>query len=573
MQLRRHLERRDSEGYAIIMSMVLSGVSLLLLSAALSWTSTSAVQTQRNNEFFNSGSAAEAATDKVLSAISQSYQTHDESEVYTQLSSFQNMVPTRSEDPNWANYEFSDAQGRVGSTYVSRITPWAWGELPAGYSSMKGYRATYRIVSNAKLLKSANQKSVSALKREVGLVSIPVFEFGIFFAIDLEFNPADTWNVSGPVHANSMIYVEPNRTLTFSNKVTSTQKIVHDRSPGDPINRSAKPIYYLNGRVEGVKSLNLPLGVPNSPENLRQIVELPPMGESPTSPMGRQRYYNKADLNILVSDTSVVAKSGAYNNFAITIPWSTISTFLRTNIVFFDKRESVDIQATEIDIVAFNARITTLTSLLGRQPKTLYINDSRTQSSLTKPGVRLVNGNLLPAGGLSVATPNPLYVKGDYNHPTMVVKGQTVPDPSKRVGASLISDAFTYLSNDWIDADSTKSLTTRDVKKTATLNAGIITGLVPSGGGYYSGGVEGTIRFLEYWGSRTMAFSGSLVVLYPSKIATSPWGATSDVYELPTRSWRWDTTFLEPSKLPPATPELRAVVRSQWSTLAPNTLN
>ncbi len=69
-----------------------------------------------------------------------------------------------------------------------------------------------------------------------------------------------------------------------------------------------------------------------------------------------------------------------------------------------------------------------------------------------------------------------------------------------------------------------------------------------------------------------MAFSGSLVVLYPSQIATAPCGATSDVFETPTRTWSWDTTFLDPAKLPPSTPELSTVIRSQWASLAPNTL-
>ncbi len=564
---------RARQGYAIIMSMVLSGVSLLLLSAALSWTSTSAVQTQRNNEFFRSGSAAEASTDKVLSSICQDYQTQDESQVYSKLSSYQSMVPKRTENPIWGNYEFNDAQGRVGATYVNRIDPWAWKTLPASLSSIKGYGATYRIVSNAKLLDSQNQSSISAIKREVSLVSIPIFEFGIFYAIDLEFNPSDTWTITGPVHANSMIYVEPNKPLTFNGKVTTTQRILHDRSPNDPINKTAKEIIYKSGRTEGVKSLNLPLGVPNSPTNLRTIVEIPPPAELKSSPIGLQRYYNKADLIILVSNSVVVATSGGYNNFSINVPWATISSFVSTNVVFFDKRENLNVRTTQIDIAAFNSRVLALTLLLGRQPKTLYINDLRTQSSLTMPGIRLVNGILLAAGGLTIATPKPLYVFGDYNAPTKVVNGKTVPDPAKRVGASLVSDSLTFLSNDWIDSDSTAGLWTRDVKKTATLNAAVITGIVPSGGGYYSGGAEGIVRFLEYWGSRTMMFSGSLVVLYPSQVATAPWGATSGVFELPTRAWSWDTTFLDPAFLPPNTPELRTVVRSQWATVAPNTVN
>ncbi|MBI3191631.1 MAG: hypothetical protein HYZ36_03120, partial [Pedosphaera parvula] len=47
MRIFRHRPRRDT-GSAIILVLVLTGASLLLLSAAMDWTSSSAIQTQRN---------------------------------------------------------------------------------------------------------------------------------------------------------------------------------------------------------------------------------------------------------------------------------------------------------------------------------------------------------------------------------------------------------------------------------------------------------------------------------------------------------------------------------------------
>ena len=46
-----------------------------------------------------------------------------------------------------------------------------------------------------------------------------------------------------------------------------------------------------------------------------------------------------------------------------------------------------------------------------------------------------------------------------------------------------------------------------------TVNAGIISGIVPSGSGYYSGGVENFPRFLEDWSGKTFTYYGSMLEL------------------------------------------------------------
>ncbi len=475
---------RTRAGSAIILVLVLTGASLLLLCAAMDWTSSSAIQTQRNNEYFRNNSAASAAAEKVVAAMTRDYQAEDESVVYDRLAAYRRMVPEKSEDNGWGNYQFTDAQGNRDKTYVERVLPWQWRPLETAYTGLQGYGATYRVISNTRLLDSAYKNIVSAVKQEVQLASIPIFEFGIFYALDMEFNPSDTWSVSGPVHGNGSIYAQPDRTLTFRGHVTASQKIVHDKHPDDPVSRRFGSIVYQGEHNERVKSLNLPLGADNSPANLRGLVEIPPKKERADSPMGRQRYYNKAEMVIVVSDTGVVTTSGAYNNFKVSIPWASVKSFVATNVVFFNKRENRDVKTTQFDVDLFNANYSLWTSLLGREPRTIYVADQRTQAANTQSGVRLVNGDLLPGSGLTVATPNPLYVQGDYNAPTMQVKqGKktlTVADPTKIVPASLIADAITILSNDWDDSDGGSYLGARTVKRNTTVNAAVIAGIVPT---------------------------------------------------------------------------------------------
>ena len=102
-----------------------------------------------------------------------------------------------------------------------------------------------------------------------------------------------------------------------------------------------------------------------------------------------------------------------------------------------------------------------------------------------------------------------------------------------------------------------------------TINAALLGGIVPSNGSSYSGGVENFPRFLENWSGDTLAYNGSMVVMFYSKLATAPWG-TSDVYSPPTRQWTFDLNFMDVTKLPPGTPEVRALIRGEWATLKPN---
>jgi len=60
------------------------------------------------------------------------------------------------------------------------------------------------------------------------------------------------------------------------------------------------------------------------------------------------------------------------------------------------------------------------------------------------------------------------------------------------------------------------------------------------------------------------------VVLFESRTATGPWGASADVYNIPTRNYALDANFTDPAKLPPGTPEARTLIRSQWAILPPN---
>jgi hypothetical protein len=555
-------------GYSLVVVLVFAVVSFLVLGAALDWCMTNSKLTDRSNQYFSTTAAAEAATEKVLASLARDYSSDGEGMVWVNLSNYRNLVPTAAENPEWANFSFSDGAGNANRTYVERLSAaGSYARLASRYRGLYGAASTYRIVSNARMTGAANAVG-AGVQQDIQLASIPVFQFAIFYNMDLEINPGPNMTVTGRVHGNANINVQPVNTLTFMSDVTAAGNILHDKHTNDPLVRNVtnSRIVYNAEHDSGADSLTLPIGTNNSSDAVHAIIELPPAGESATSAMGRQRYYNKADLIVVVSNATVTVTSGRGNNFATAIPYAEWQDFISTNVTFFNKREGKTVQTTQINVAKlkqWSENNTSLRPALGnRDVRSLYVADMRTQTAGTESGVKLVDGQNLPSLGLTVATPNPLYVQGHFN-----VEGSAVgtADTSASKPASLVGDSINILSTAWQDANSALGIGSRSANDT-TVNAALLAGIVPSNGTYYSGGVENFPRFLEHWGGRTLTYNGSMVVMFNSKIATAPWGG-ADVYSPPARNWAFDVNFLDATKLPPGTPEVRAIIRGEWTTV------
>ena len=365
--------RRCGDGFSLALVLVFTGVLFLLLSGVLAWMTTNGNLTQRYNEYFDSVAAAEAATEKVVASMARDFQNSGVNGVDGNLANYGASIPTPAEVNDWANYQFNDPSGGPNATYVTKLTLWQYTNLNWKYTGFKGSNSTYRIISNARNTASG-YGITSAVKQEIQLASIPLFEFGVFYAPDMELCALNTdFTVPGRVHCNGTIYSMPNQvSVTYAGDVTAAQKILPTKSPkdGSTWSRTLGTNIYRGEHDWNVSSLNLPLGTNNAPTNLHALIEIPPSPDAGT-PLGQQRYYNKADLIILVSNTNVTATSGAYNNFSTTVcpPWSSISSFVQTNITSYDKREGKSIQATQIDLQQFNSAYGGLTTQLGRPVK------------------------------------------------------------------------------------------------------------------------------------------------------------------------------------------------------------
>jgi len=456
---------------------------------------------------------------------------------------------------------------RVSNAVAVAWPTWAFTYRLEGSDTMSDSN-TWRIVPDDlrvvgdKLVKTIDSPNGRQFFRLSGTTQIPLFQFAIFYNGDMELNGAATLHVRGRVHGNANLYTGSSSSQYFYDDVTVSGVISNGMRYGWPTNGA---VYYYAAQIPGTPLLTLTMNTNIASEVVREILHPPPPDEPINSPMGHSRYYNKAELVILVTDTNVsIGVKQPYAASLATIDWLAATNFVSTNKTFTDQREFKTVRTTEIDVgkfIAWASTNSTVIAILGAStpPNLIYARDVRITNSARLTAVRLVNGQTLPSRGLTVATPNPLYTKGHYNQPTSSHLGTT--NTSNTKPASLICDAYTLLSGAFRDEYSSGSYTTR-VTENTTVVAAVATGNSPSSP-IYSGGVNNLPRVIEAWSGKTYTLNGSLVCLFPSAMATAPWLNPGIYYSAPTRNINFDSNFLDPTRLPPGTPFLRIVAPAE----------
>ena len=182
--------------------------------------------------------------------------------------------------------------------------------------------------------------------------------------------------------------------------------------------------------------------------------------------------------------------------------------------------------------------------------------------------------------GLSIVTDLPMYVEGCFNTDD-TIGGSFIADASGQTDkndALVAADAVTMLSSSWNDtwekpkwegwngndASSVKPSDNLDqrVASQTTFNGVLMSGIVESNGGTYSGGLENFFRFYENWqknGKLPYNFNGSMVCMWTSNIANHP--VNGNTYKIPIRKWGWAKMS------PPGLPNLLDITESDWARI------
>jgi len=591
----------------------------------------------RGTEYYNSTAAADAATEKVFQSMSADFLQGGENLVSNRISYYESLYPNAADDPYWTNYSFGSPVSGPAGAWVGLVgtnEPGLPGMVPGSYV----YNWVYRIAANAQSNNSPTGLTAAVWQDvALGYLSTPVFGYAIFYNGTMEFSDCAPTTVNGPIHCNTNINVGTisGSSLTFNTFVSASGIITNPPAAGYPKSSWTGPIAYNGtpspGYGTGEPVIILPLGTNSlDPNSAREIINPPPVGESTTNPISAQRYYNKADLVIIITNAYVPSGSnlvlvtnatsaattnavfvyvknsmydpgplfyavtngitnGTNNGINYTAEWfnwasAGFTNWLSFNNTFTDQRESRTTHVAQIDLfrlgtwignrsngctnVYLTAKWNNATPFNG----IIYVQDLRTTNSSWMNCVRLTDGQNITNGlyqtGLTVATQNPLYIQGLYNCPssTNVLSTNTIGCRP----CSVICDALTILSPAWIDANSTPALAINaadDTVDTAIIAGNVTTTDTTATG--YSGGVQNLPRLLEDWSGANLYLNTSMVCLYTSAQAVKQWEEPGVYYYAPSRHIFFDENFLNPTSLPPGTPSQMFIERLDRLTPGP----
>jgi len=464
--------------------------------------------------------------------------------------------------------------------------------LPA-YPGWSGQVYTY--LARAKLQPSNGSYAFAAgVKRQFQYTVVPLFQSMFFFQDNLEIYKAATMTVNGLVHTNSSAYLsgQSSSPLTFQSNVSYVTSYTATADPpyantwsGWSANAEVDPVYTTSqsSQLHQVTAMQ-PLGTdlssainttdtnPNN-DSIHEIIEPPNTSYTDPAVFATRRYYNKAGLLIKINGATITVTG--QNGLTLTTAQKTaIAGAVSARSTIYDQREGSNVNVSTVNVGTLNTALNSTTGF----NNVVYIYDTTTAT--TPNAIRLSNGGVLPASGLTVASVNPVYIQGDYNtgttnSPTAVPanNGNSSDTASPTVSgytrapAAVIGDAVMLLSNSWSDSNSSQSLSSRTASNT-TYNTAIVSGFMPSGyqpssGAQYgySGGANNFPRFLENWTNKYCTYFGSMVELYQSQTFTGEWD-TGNIYSPPIRCWNFDPNYTQ--NPPPGSLTAISWTRGSW---------
>lgn len=507
----------------------------------------------------------------------------------------------------------------------------------AGYPGWRGrgyaYLASVKLQSTNSLANKADDVLKFGVKRFFYYTEVPLFQTMYFYEHDMDLYSSAKMNVNGLLHSNGSMLM----TQTSSNPVIYSGRLSF--VGGFPTPNNSLPngptfphkVDINNSTYSASNTMQMPTFTNSFAAQTTKVSRLEPFGQDPslvldappavtaanTSPSGQllvpdgdsDGNPNNDSMHELIErpDTSSAtftdppeiakrrlnAKAGIIVSIngttkTVTVQNGTTLTPAEiaaiqgafTNTTMVDKREQKTVRVSDFNMA------TALSALNGAADFNglIYIEDvTPTTTSAPLNAVRLTNGGVLPANGLTVASPSGVYIKGDYNTgATSTTTAASVPanggnsnnDKSPTLGtytrkpAAVIGDAVMFLSNGWDDANAGLGLDKRNATNT-TYNTAVLAGFMP--GGYtpaagaqygFSGGINNYPRFLEDWSGKYMTYFGSMVELFTSTNFTGGWSLGS-VYKPPTRCFNYDTNF--DAKSPPGTLDAIATSRGAWA--------
>ncbi len=256
--------------------MTFLAMMLVVFTTMMFFTTSNAKITQRNNQYNASEAAAEAATEMVLAQMTHDYEfgSLSNSGAYYGTS----FLPTNNQSSWPIQYSYSNPSNNAsGQIYVS-IGPWTASAvaLNSQFTGLYGEEQDVTIAATA--TPATGAPVPSTVTETLQFASIPLFQFAIFYNMNLEIAAAQTLNIVGPVYSNGGIW-SGSDTITFSSTVSAVGLATNEVD--DPFCAgyagSGRSQYVLASQpTSDNDTLTMPVGTNNNPASVEAIINIPP---------------------------------------------------------------------------------------------------------------------------------------------------------------------------------------------------------------------------------------------------------------------------------------------------------
>jgi hypothetical protein len=341
----------QTRGFTLIASLMLllllSGIAIGLMMMVNTEGRVGSTDLQNNAAFHS----AEGGIEKMTSDLASTFQ-NALAPTASQICNLSSLQPTLA-GVSWQQYSVAPGSG------CSAPLSAQFGQISSGPN--QGLWAQIIPVNMLATAMEPGGQEVS-MTRSAQVALIPVFQFGVFSDSDLSFFSGPSFDFAGRIHTNGDLYPEvgPGSTLTFHDKISAYGNVIRSQlangystavnyngtvlvpqagqgcdgsqpacraialtegsvtgAGGNPPQSSQNPGWgnlsrsTYNGEIidgdwgnttygTGAKKLTMPfVGGGNLPN---EIIRVPPVGESPSSPLGASREYNLAQIHILLTD-------------------------------------------------------------------------------------------------------------------------------------------------------------------------------------------------------------------------------------------------------------------------------
>ncbi len=236
--LHRHRIRNAAErGSVLLLSMGFLLLMTVTIASLLSWSGTETIMVSRRTAQVDSMYGAEAAIRRGMAQVRKLYfEGYSSNSYYTGSmaapSDAQIAALTSGAGPStvsalnnftYTNMSIAFTSGTSANRYTTNAIA-ANDETLSAYAGLTSQRATIVCQTQSTALNRRFQIP-SRVKQTFNIDYIPVFQYAVFYNMDMEVFNGPALTINGKVHANGTLYYAPAATLTIQSALTSSGNI------------------------------------------------------------------------------------------------------------------------------------------------------------------------------------------------------------------------------------------------------------------------------------------------------------------------------------------------------------